>query len=239
MSAAVWVKIPTVEGGEADQHIKMYWGNSSAQSESDGSAVFDAAAVWHLEAIIDEEFLNDATGNENTASNNGAVVVDGIAGKAIAFNGTSDFVTIPDNAHTDLGASNFTIEVTFKTNAIGGNQQLVCKRNDDEGQYQLQITGNKLGAHFGDGDGRVDLIGATELEADIWNHAVLQREGGTVTMYLNGNEEASVSEINKTVNTSTPLYIGKDPNYGEFFNGDIEEVGLYKMAQSKDWIDLR
>lgn len=50
--ADVWVLVDTVRGNDANQFLRMYWGNPSAASESNGGAVFTAAggmhSVWHL-----------------------------------------------------------------------------------------------------------------------------------------------------------------------------------------------
>ncbi|HAO99861.1 MAG TPA: hypothetical protein DCQ83_07430, partial [Fibrobacteres bacterium] len=50
-SAAIWVKADTVTANGLTT-LKMYWGNPSASSRSNGQAVFDAAnnfhSVWHL-----------------------------------------------------------------------------------------------------------------------------------------------------------------------------------------------
>ncbi|MBD3420691.1 MAG: DUF2341 domain-containing protein, partial [Chitinivibrionales bacterium] len=42
LQAVVWVLAPQIQGSNATQYIKMYWGNSAALSESDPAAVFQA-----------------------------------------------------------------------------------------------------------------------------------------------------------------------------------------------------
>jgi hypothetical protein len=72
--AAVWVMMPTI--GQDAQDITIHWGNTTAASESDGSAVFQTsngfAGVWHLGAD-----LLDATSNNNDGTNNGTESIAG------------------------------------------------------------------------------------------------------------------------------------------------------------------
>jgi hypothetical protein len=50
--AAIWVLPDTVKGNDSAVSLRLYWGNPSATSASNGSAVFDTAngyvSVWHL-----------------------------------------------------------------------------------------------------------------------------------------------------------------------------------------------
>src|SRR5690606_2609268 len=71
--AAIWVKIDTVRGNNSTQSIKMHWGNTEADSESNGAAVFDTAngykTVLHMNEPTGD--VNDATINAVVGTNTG------------------------------------------------------------------------------------------------------------------------------------------------------------------------
>ena len=74
--AAIWVKIPTITGN-ARQEIKIYWGNTTANSESSGTAVFNSAnnfaAVLHMNENVQDEVGTITAIDAGTALNAGVI----------------------------------------------------------------------------------------------------------------------------------------------------------------------
>ena len=84
-TAAIWIKVPVVDGNSDKDFVRMYWGNDTASSRSDGKAVFNVesgfAAVWHLGN------LQDATANGNHAQNRGTTATSAQIADGRAFDG--------------------------------------------------------------------------------------------------------------------------------------------------------
>ena len=57
-TASIWVRVPTIKGN-ARQAIRLHWGKTDVASESNGSAVFNAAngflAVWHMTEPVKDD----------------------------------------------------------------------------------------------------------------------------------------------------------------------------------------
>ena len=57
-TASIWVRIPVINGN-ARQEVKLYWGKADAQSQSKGSAVFNAdngfCSVLHMDEALRDE----------------------------------------------------------------------------------------------------------------------------------------------------------------------------------------
>ena len=126
--AEIWVLVPSIQGSNSTQNIRMYWGNSGASSESNANAVFPTSnnfvGVWH---VGDESGINErpnAVSGAPTAklANHGGtfgdggnyVIPDGAIGKADVLRGggtktnpvsTSDYINIGNSS--DDGASPF------------------------------------------------------------------------------------------------------------------------------------
>jgi hypothetical protein len=65
----------------------------------------------------------DASGNGNTGTISGASwVTSGKYGTALSFNGTNNWVTIPDNASLDL-TTGMTVEAWVNPNSLSGRRQ--------------------------------------------------------------------------------------------------------------------
>ncbi|HKQ65248.1 MAG TPA: LamG-like jellyroll fold domain-containing protein, partial [Methylomirabilota bacterium] len=86
----------------------------------------------------------DASGNGNTGTltNGPTWTTQGRYGNAITFDGTNDFVSVPDSASLDLTTTG-TIEAWVRLNAVGRWQALIAKgsaNNDRSHNYALEVT---------------------------------------------------------------------------------------------------
>jgi hypothetical protein len=83
--------------------------------------------------------------------------------------------------------------------------------------------------------GGFDVFGPVISLGD-WHHVVAVYNGSqNDTIYLNGEEVASqdLDEAPNYVDTN-PGAIGSNPDLGEFYEGLIDDVGLYNRALSAD-----
>jgi hypothetical protein len=121
-TAEIWVKVDTVFGNSNDHYIKMYWGNSLASDSSNGNAVFDTASgfagVWHLnnDPSTAPPQIIDATKNSLNGTTYGSMpssaLVAGDIGKALLFNGSSNYVDFGNGSRVNITGHN---SMTFST----------------------------------------------------------------------------------------------------------------------------
>ena len=174
-----------------------------------------------------------------TLGTNGAVAGD----TAASFDGTSDYVAVPDAASLDI-TGDLTLEAWAKPSVVDANSHAVVSKaysNATENrQYRLGIsttTGSPrwrgtvyiAGTSYG-----VDSTAAPV--AGAWQHLVLVRQGGTLTLYVNGVAQGSTPvPATGTIQVTTGQFdIGRlnSPSNPEYFAGGIDEVAIYKAALS-------
>ena len=164
---------------------------------------------------------------------------------ALNFNGSTNYVTIPDNASLNFGTGDFTAEVDFQsTVSQAGFAGLVVKDGASSGLgWQMVIVNNHIAAEFTDGStffGTGDgLEGNTTLTDGNWHHLamVVSRSANTIYLYVDGNVDASltnsaISTMNIT-NSSVPMLVGVERTYALYANGNIDEVRVWNIARTQ------
>ena len=65
-----------------------------------------------------------------------------------------------------------------------------------------------------------------------WSHVALTYDGEMLRLYVNGTEVSSRARTGAIRATTDPLWIGGNRPYGEYFEGRIDEVRVYRRALS-------
>ena len=81
-------------------------------------------------------------------------------------------------------------------------------------------------------------FGGVTLHADAgepdrvgdWSHLAVTYDGSRVRLYVNGSEVSSRATTGSIRKTSDPLWIGGNEPYGEYFEGEIDDVRVYDRA---------
>ena len=178
--------------------------------------------------------VGDNTGNGNTGTVVGPTwTPTGKYGAALTFDGTNDLVVINHSSSLNLTTA-MTLEAwVFPTASQSGWRVIMQKEVDayflhaSGGGSALQPTG---GGTFG---GALDYFAApTALAINAWSHVALTWNGSIMRLYINGVEVASRPRTATLQTTTTPLRIGGNSPYGEYFLGRIDEVRVYNRALS-------
>ena len=142
-------------------------------------------------------------------SMNNSVVV---SSNSISFNGSTDYLTIADNAALQLGTSVFTIETWFYKTYSTTNSQLAGKGSGGAGWRLFLLnngSGNIYNITFTNVFNTVEATGLTILP-NTWNHVAVVREGLAVLqtkLYLNGVLSAT-GICGSNLNQTADLRIG-------------------------------
>src|SRR5262249_54135920 len=110
-------------------------------------------------------------------------------------------------------------------------EQCVARR-DLQGERQL-LSGGNLGQwgrprHWRDVCFRATLWHGTD--GGGWTHLAATYDGVRLPLYANGVEVASRAQTGNMATSANALRIGGDNPYGQFFQGIIDEVRIYKIA---------
>jgi len=75
------------------------------------------------------------------------------------------------------------------------------------------------------------LVGKTDLKLKSWNHVVMVRGGGQITVYLNGQKTPEISgEAEFTCPAGAEIFVGGRNDQFAPFEGKVDEVSLYNRT---------
>ena len=153
---------------------------------------------------------------------------------SMAFDGTGDWLLLPDSIALQMGLGDFTVEGWVYLTATGTARGLVSKGTATTG-WSVNITStNFLQASYTS----TNLTGTIPLVANTWYHFAMVRFSssvGNIKIYLNGALAASSATAITTDFTQTnPLYVGANRVAGEPMLGYMDDVRITKMARYKD-----
>jgi Concanavalin A-like lectin/glucanases superfamily/Carboxypeptidase regulatory-like domain/PQQ enzyme repeat len=194
----------------------------------------------------------DIQGSNNGSLQGGATFAPGEVGQAFSFNGTTAYVSVPDNANLYPSGS-FTVDAWIKTSQTTGIQQIInhyeCANFCTGGvnsDYEMTVTDGKLSGFIRDTTGASQtLAGTTAVGDGTFHHVAMQRDiaGGQMRLYLDGTLEASATLVPTGVlkdddGEPDPVTIGaviqnNNPGCGcaiQFFSGVIDEVEYFSRA---------
>ena len=71
--------------------------------------------------------------------------------------------------------------------------------------------------------------GPTSSPVNTWTHVALTYDGTMIRLFVNGTQVASTA-VDGRFDSRSPLWIGGNLPYGEYFKGLIDEVRVYNRA---------
>ncbi|MCW2984052.1 MAG: hypothetical protein JWR63_1622, partial [Conexibacter sp.] len=154
-------------------------------------------------------------------------------GGALTFNGTSDLVTVADNAKLQL-TKGMTLEAWVAPSKLSGWSSVLFKEQTGDlayGMYANTDANRPAGYAFTSAEQDVRST-AAQLPVNAWSHLATTYDGTTLRLYVNGTEVGSHA-VSGAIKTSTgALRIGGNKVWGEWFAGRIDEVRVYNRALS-------
>ena len=179
--------------------------------------------------------LSDASGNSNAGTIKGATwTAQGRYGRALSFNGVSSLVQIPASASLSL-SSGITLEAwVFPTASQSGWRTIIQREVDAYFLHASNVSGPLRPAGGGTFNGTVAYVsGAAANPVNAWTHLAMTYDGATLRLYVNGVLTASQARTGAIETNTSPVRIGGNSPYGEFFQGLIDEVRVYNRALSQ------
>jgi len=176
----------------------------------------------------------DASGSGNTGTTSGATwTTAGRFGQALSFDGVNDWVTVADSNSLDL-TTGMTLEAWVNPAAMSSWRTALVKERSGSGDlaYGLYahnndpnpaVTINVAGAYY-------ESPGTSQVPLNTWTHLAATYDGATLRLFVNAQQVSSQAVTGAMVNSTSPLRIGGNAVWGEYFQGRIDEVRLYNRA---------
>ena len=174
----------------------------------------------------------DASGNVNTGTIAGATwSALGRYGSALTFDGVNDMVVVNSSASLNLTTA-MTLSAWVYPTANQSGWRTILQREVDA--YFLNAS-NSNGPRFPSGGGTFSgsvsfVSGSSALPVNTWTHVALTWDGAILRLWVNGAQVASAAQGGVLETNSSPLRIGGNVPYGEFFQGRLDEIRVYNRA---------
>ena len=164
--------------------------------------------------------------------------VEGKFGKALEFNGTSDWVQVPHHETLTVDKDVTVMAWIHTERHMGPNnarwQGILAKSNNPR-SYSFYTESPSKCLHFVSGGGSVCQQG--EVKLNEWQHVAAQLDNGTHRYWINGqNVGESGGKPNPPGNADTsPVFIGTTAEgAGRLFLGLIDEVRIWNRALTEE-----
>jgi uncharacterized protein DUF4038/concanavalin A-like lectin/glucanase superfamily protein/collagenase-like protein with putative collagen-binding domain/fibronectin type III domain protein len=162
----------------------------------------------------------------------------GVFGGAISLDGSGVGVDVPDSMSLHLKRG-MTLEAWVKPSAVSKAWRDVIYKGNDI--YYLEATsavnGSPAGGNTVNGDGDDHAVGTDPLEPGAWAYLAVTYDGSAIQLYVNGDPVASIPQDGTIKLSSSPLEIGGDGIYGQYFQGLIDEVRVYNIPLTAGQIE--
>lgn len=192
--------------------------------------------VLYLDAGISNSYpgsgttWTDLSGNGNNGTlTNGPTFSTGNGGY-IAFDGSNDYVTIPDSPNWDFGTGEFSIEMWIYLDGAqpanySGYIGTFQSKWPASGWVIMNSPGTNMRSYSNDGTYETTI--STNVNLSQWNHIVLTRIVNTGYMYVNGSSVGTQDWTSRAFNnTGNPLLIGAgSADYSKIRMGSVR---IYK-----------
>jgi hypothetical protein len=190
---------------------------------------------------------NDDSGNGNNGTVNGATLTTdrfGNTNSAYSFNGTSNFIEVPDNNLLDV-SNNFTISLWMKISdyavALSSDPQSTVLSKPKPGFS----TGYCISAYYNLNNNKFSfngVINSTQIyqtsnsapPLNTWINVIYTYDGASSKLYKNGVLESSSNVVYSLLNSTSSLFFGKEFDNAStskrYFKGLIDDIGIWNRA---------
>ena len=156
-------------------------------------------------------------------------------GKAAYFDGTGDYITVPE--HDIFHSDEFTISLMAKSDSeIWSNNGFLISKRPSFIIHPI-INSKRVTFYTMDDLGNGHDVYCNNIDnITNWNHYMMSVKNGVLRGWLNGQlcDETPLTMTNPTIrDTSNPFYVGRDTNNTRILDGWIDNVRFFSVGIDK------
>jgi hypothetical protein len=189
---------------------------------------------WRLDETASTTAVDSSpTGNDGTYTSgvtlNQAGPYPGVGAVAPDFDGSDDFVAIPNESLYDITGP-ITVAAWFKVDAFDHHFQTIVSKGDSAWRISRDASTNFL--HFAcSGLTNGSLYGDIEVNDGAWHHVAGVYDGSTIRLYVDGKLDVSNSTTGSISTNDHPVTIGKNAQMTQRnWEGGLFDVRVYNIA---------
>jgi Concanavalin A-like lectin/glucanases superfamily len=184
---------------------------------------------------------SSGTGNTGTLNNSPTWISSGKINGALSFNGTSQYVGVPDAASLRL-AGPWTVSAWVNLNALPPSSHVatISAKQASSGYNNYELDVNNVNGcpslswevQFDSGGTTYRDCSAATINTGTWYHVAATWDGTTLSLYANGALGSTATPGHIPNSTSgRPLSIGSTAG-SNYLNGTLDDVRVYNRALS-------
>lgn len=243
-TAEVWVLVDQVLGNNKSQYVKMYWGNGSVATKSDGSKVFQTSNNYGAVLHINDDFL-DATSNNNDGTNNGSADAAAVISDGQYFDGGTDDIDLPVPSTSLNALDNMTVSMWAETDNYNTTYQTLMSfysSGTDLTFFTLWDAIEGIAIYNDINNAGVYNPTTTWLPSNnTWYYYTWTIDGSNWRVYVDAvqkgtsSQTLTMNDLNDGFSSRIGRRAGTDDNE---WLGTIDEVRISTSIRSTDWIKL-
>ena len=145
--------------------------------------------------------------------------------RSIYFDGTGDYLDIPNGTHFSFGTGDFTIEMFVYLTATPSVFTFIHGSTATTGNFGFQ---HYLGSTFFYNIGGSNVSYTLSYTANTWTHLAVVRSGTTLTYYINGTSQGTRTFSNNITTTTGSTRIGAVNTPSDYLQGYISNLRIAK-----------
>jgi hypothetical protein len=151
----------------------------------------------------------------------------------IFFDGTNDFVSIPDSAVVDISTA-ITLEAWIFAVKSTGYQNVICKSSNAQntGYIYPRTDDGWTNTVFYLHVGTWSTLSAPWPSRNAWHHTAATYNGSSMRLFINGKLVNSKNQTGTITVNNNVLAIGNQTSFSEYFGGNISNLRMYNRALS-------
>jgi hypothetical protein len=202
---------------------------------ADAGSGLPSAGYWRFDEGYGSNAVDSSGNGHNGTLNNGPAWTPGIAGQALSFNGSNQFVMLHPGPILGV-SSHLTIEAWVRWNGMQGGEQAIYS----EGGYSALIE-----LYLREGIPGFSIFGSALHEVNAtypiamgdWHHvAGVYMNGMGGTLYVDGQYAGSNPNMDGTFQAATETDVGRFVDAGiggsRYFGGSIDDVRVFTYGRT-------
>jgi len=218
--------------------------NVEIKSQTSGGITGGLVGYWNFDDCTAKD--SSGLGNDGNLINSPKCISRGL-GKALDFDGKSNYVEVPDSQSVRVENNQITVEMWIKKANIAQSVGNLATKGDVYGDitYGFYVPSETAGNN--EIDSKFEFYNPKQfvsfgiINNTEWHHLAATYDGNTLKAYIDGNLFSTKATGGAIMSTNNwPLLIGgyKKNLIFDVFNGTIDEVKIFNRALSDYEIQL-
>jgi hypothetical protein len=195
--------------------------------------------MLHMDGADGSTIFTDEIGHSVTANGNAQIdtAQSKFGGASGLFDGTGDYLTVPDSDDWNFGSGDFTLDLWIRFNSIPSTNNNVTfisqfGTGDNTRSWKFYFKGGTglMFTYSSDGAATTDASFTWSPSTGVWYHIAVTRDGSNLRGFVDGVQKGSTHNIGTTIlyNSDKSLIIGANNDPEEYVDGWVDEIRISK-----------